>query len=257
MINWEDASMIRSLAHLTTLSISLTDRIFVFDGDEEADEDLSECEEEEGDVSSWQPSGKDAEIVAASQDESNFSGLANLIAACPRLEDIELHYHSVAWPKTRLFNCFRRDQILTHMAGLANLPPLKCCRLRGITARQVDLLQFIRKAKVAEVFIESIHLAAGTLRPIIDYCISESGYVRKLHIDTVYEKCEEGYRGLVHFLGEGESKRYAGTFDVGTELLNREGDGRTRAVSYYVQRPIADATPATCDWTRRQREEYN
>jgi len=122
--------------------------------------------------------------------------------------------------------------------------------------RDVDLLNFIRRSRVAEAFIEVITLEEGSLRPIIDYCTSKSADITKLHIDTVFEKSEEGYTGLVHFLDEGESRRYGGRFAVGTEIFNREGDGRTKPVAYYVRRPIAEGNPTICEWRSILRQEY-
>lgn len=254
MFDWTEAGVLDSLSPVTTLSISLMDRVFALNEDEEIDEDFSDiCSEDEAD---WQPTRRDEEIMTASRQESNFSGLANLIAICPHLDDFELHYLSIMWPKRRLFNSFPRQDVLRYMAGLDNPPILRRCRIRGVTVRDVDLLNFIRRSRVAEAFIEVITLEEGSLRPIIDYCTSKSADITKLHIDTVFEKSEEGYTGLVHFLDEGESRRYGGRFAVGTEILNREGDGRTKPVAYYVRRPVAEGNPTICEWRSVLRQEY-
>lgn len=255
MFDWTDAGIVDSLTAVTTLSISLTDRIFAFDEDEEIDEDFSDCGSEDEEANR-QPTQRDAEIMAESRKESNFSGLANLIAACPRLDDFELHYLSIMWPKRRLFDNFPRQDILRHMAGLDNPPVLGRCRIRGATVKEMDLLNFIHRSRVAEASIEVVSLEKGTLRPVIDYCISESASVTKLHIDTVFEKSEEGYTGLVHFLEEGKSRKYGGKFEVGTEILNREGDNRTTPVTYYVRRPVAEGNPTISEWNTLRREEY-
>lgn len=47
MFDWTDAGIVDSLTAVTTLSISLTDRIFAFDEDEEIDEDFSDCGSED------------------------------------------------------------------------------------------------------------------------------------------------------------------------------------------------------------------
>ncbi|KAK2596664.1 hypothetical protein QQS21_006239 [Conoideocrella luteorostrata] len=249
------ASLVDSLTAVTTLSISLTDRIFVFDEDEEIDEESSDCGSEDEEANR-QPTQRDTEIMTESRKESNFSGLANLIAACPSLDDFELHYLSIMWPKRRLFDNFPRQDILRHLAGLDNPPLLERCRIRGATVKCMDLLNFIHRSRVAEASIEVIRLEKGTIRPIIDYCISESASVAKLHIDTMFEKSEEGYLGLVHFLDEGKSRKYGGKFEVGTEILNREGDNRTKPVTYYVRRPVAEGNPTIYEWNTLRREEY-
>lgn len=255
MFDWADASLVDSLAAVTTLSISLTDRIFAFNEDEEIDEESSDYGSEDEDANR-QPTQRDAEIMRGSRQESNFSGLANLIAACPSLDDFELHYLSIMWPKKRLFDNFPRQDILRHLAGLDNPPLLRRCRIRGATVKDMDLLNFIRRSRVPEVSIEVVSLEKGTLRPIIDFCISESASVAKLHIDTVFEKSEEGYTGLVHFLDEGKSRKYGGKFEVGTEILNREGVNRTRPVTYYVRRPVAEGNPIISEWNTLRRVEY-
>ncbi|KAG8406408.1 hypothetical protein J3458_021241 [Metarhizium acridum] len=254
MFDWTEASVIDPLAPVTTLSISLTDRVFTFNEDEEMDEDFSD--DGSGDKADWQPTRRDAEIMTASRQESNFSGLANLIAICPHLDDFELHYQSIMWLNSHLSRNFPRQDILRHLAGLDNPPILRRCRVRGATVRGIDLLNFIRRSRVAEASIEVITLEQGSLRPIVDYCTSESADITKLHIDTVFEKSEEGYTGLVHFLDEGESRRYGGRFEVGTEILNREGDERTEPVTYYVRRPVAEGNPTIYEWRRLMRQEY-
>jgi hypothetical protein len=254
IIDWTDARVVDSLTAVTSLSISLMDRIFAFKEDEEIDEDLgdSDSEVEEADA----PLTQSAEIAAASRQESNFSGLAKLIAVCPRLEDLELHYLSTVWPERYLSDLFPREDILQHVAGLQDPPVLRRCRIRGATVTEAHLLEFICRSRVTEVSVEVVHLAHGTLRPVIDYCISESACVAKLHIDTVFEQSEEGYYGLVHFLDEGKSAKYGGTFEVGTEILNREGGARMKPVRYYVRRPVPEGSPTIYNWNRLRREEY-
>ncbi|KJK92753.1 hypothetical protein H633G_03377 [Metarhizium anisopliae BRIP 53284] len=254
MFDWTEAGVLDSLSPVTTLSISLMDRVFALNEDEEIDEDFSDIGSE--DEADWQPTRRDEEIMTASRQESNFSGLANLIAICPHLDDFELHYLSIMWPKRRLFNNFPRQDILRHVAELDNPPMLKRCRIRGVSVREADMLNLIHRTKVAEISIEVIRLEEGTLRPVIDYCISKLAAVTKLHIDTVLEKSGQGYTGLVHFLDEGESRKYGGKFEVGTEILNREGDNRTKPVKYYVRRPVAEGNPAVCHWIALRRQEF-
>ncbi|KID67778.1 F-box domain protein, partial [Metarhizium brunneum ARSEF 3297] len=240
MFDWTDASLVDSLTAVTTLSISLTDRVFAFDEDEEIDEDLSDCGSEDKEADR-QPTQRDQEIMTESGQEGNFTGLASFIAACPRLSHFELHYLSIVWPKRRLLINFPRQDIL---------------RIRGASVREADLLNLIQRTKAVEISAEVIRLEEGTLRPVIDYCISKSAAVTKLHIDTVLEKSDQGYTGLVHFLDEGESRKYAGKFVVGTEILNREGDNRTKPVKYYVRRPIAEGNPAIYHWSALRRRGY-
>ncbi|QLI73869.1 uncharacterized protein G6M90_00g093770 [Metarhizium brunneum] len=255
MFDWTDASLVDSLTAVTTLSISLTDRVFAFDEDEEIDEDLSDCGSEDKEADR-QPTQRDQEIMTESGQEGNFTGLASFIAACPRLSHFELHYLSIVWPKRRLLINFPRQDILRYVAELHNPPMLKRCRIRGASVREADLLNLIQRTKAVEISAEVIRLEEGTLRPVIDYCISKSAAVTKLHIDTVLEKSDQGYTGLVHFLDEGESRKYAGKFVVGTEILNREGDNRTKPVKYYVRRPIAEGNPAIYHWSALRRRGY-
>lgn len=72
----------------------------------------------------------------------------------------------------------------------------------------------------------------------------------------MFEKSEEGYTGLVHFVKEGISAKYGGEFEVGTEILNRGGDNRTKPVNYYARRPISEGNPTIYEWNRVRRGEY-
>lgn len=277
-IDWRDLGIVDSFATLTTLSISLCDRIFTFREDKDkkyyegqnlipsstwemavGGDDISGHENNIEDESQRQFPRNTTKILTACQDEINFTGLANLLSVCTQLMHLELHYFRITWSlENDLSKSFRREKLLEHVVRLGRLPDLTCCTIRGLSLREADLLEFLQRTRVTKLSMEHSYLCTGTLQPILDYCISPSAGISKLYFNAIHQTSSDGeYQGLVLFREKGESIKYECILDDGTELLNRQGSKSVQnPITYYVQPPFAEGEPSVRVWIRSRRLEY-
>ncbi|KAH8662730.1 F-box domain protein [Ilyonectria robusta] len=243
IIDWNDSGLAESFASLRSLSISISTRVFRFH------KDIQEDEHDEG-----QPPRKDAaEVQAEAGDESNFVGLSRLLPLCNRLENFEVHYLQVPTGYSNLIDRFCCEKILQRVVELDRLPILKRCRLRGISAREVDLLDFVKRTRVCELSLESMILRTGTFRPIIDHCTSETANMTKLYFDTLYER--HNREEMIFFVGGGKSRIGFPSANA-TERLEREGDSVRHPITYYNPPLTPMGNPWIPEWRRFQRTEH-
>lgn len=78
------------------------------------------------------------------------------------------------------------------------------CKLRGIYARETDLLAFIKRSGVRDLSLEFATLVSGTFRPIFDYCTSEASPITKLYFEALFEWTAQS--PMVEFLGPGRGE---------------------------------------------------
>ncbi|KAK5119633.1 hypothetical protein LTR85_007462 [Meristemomyces frigidus] len=91
-IDWRDPGVAESRANMKSLSISLSNRTVEMyeDNTEQENESVKEYGESED---SGQRDMED--MRAEAEAECNFSGLANLLRVCPRLDSLEVHYFTL------------------------------------------------------------------------------------------------------------------------------------------------------------------
>lgn len=247
-INWSDAGLARSLASVQSLSISLSCRALEFYEDEDEQEynwenDILEDNETE-------PPERDRdELRAEAEDDDNFTGLAKLLKLLGQLQTFELHYlhiHNVLPIDSQ------DERLFQHVAGLANLPTLKWCRLRGIIVREEHLLAFIKGTSVNELLLETVKLRSGTFRSIFEYCTSDEASITKLYFDAL----TEGNNGMVHFIGPGCSRIGFDPLTMGSEMLERQGNEVKQPIIYHFPNMGPWGAPMMAEWRRYQRLEY-
>ncbi|KAI5465238.1 F-box domain protein [Mariannaea sp. PMI_226] len=272
VIDWGDPGIVNLFAALTSLSISLCDRNFTFREDEHEQDSnhlnltpSSSSTTARGaydrieDESRQRFPRSNTAILAACRDEDNFAGLANLVGACPRLRHLELHYSHVAWSlEDSMTKSFRRERLFEQVVRLGRLPHLESCAIRGLTMREEDLLEFLRRTRPTELSVEYSHLCTGTFQPVLDYCTSSSAGISKLYLNAIHKTNIEGeYQGLTVFNEKGESIKYDCIMDDGTELLNRQGSKSVqKPITCYIQPPFTEGEPSVVTWIRFQRLEY-
>ncbi|CAM1510061.1 Fc.00g003960.m01.CDS01 [Cosmosporella sp. VM-42] len=238
IIDWNDAGLAKSLETLSSLSISISTEVFGFQEDDYENEyDLKK---------------QSAEAQAKAEDETNFLGLSRLFQLCNRLENFELHFLRVYSNIMHHFNC---EIILKHVVELKQLPRLKRCSLRGMPAREVDLLEFIKWTNVCELSLESVKLQAGTFKSIIEYCTSETANITKVYFNALYERHD--HIEMIFFDGGGKSRvGFYSERDRASEWLEREGNIIRRPITYHLRLRWGMRNPYMVEWRRSQRTEY-
>ncbi|KAF4977288.1 hypothetical protein FZEAL_6176 [Fusarium zealandicum] len=242
-IDWSDPRLVRALAALESLSLSISDRAIRFDRHENeyCDYDAYRCD-----------SALLAKIRAKFEDERNFAGLAKLLGQCPQLEDFELHYleiyHEVPINLPKMM-------ILQNVIKLDTLPALKRCRLAGISTNGAELLEFLKLARPRELSLETVRLHElhelhrDIMRPILDYCTGKAAGISRLHFDYIKVLGDDD-ESVVEFHGHGAEKSYE---DAGIcQTLVREGD----RVRYPLACSLHRLTKLDNEYSSYQLREY-
>ncbi|KAF7554101.1 hypothetical protein G7Z17_g3194 [Cylindrodendrum hubeiense] len=270
MVDWSDDGLVKSLSTLKSLSISVCTRVVIHkdndendddaddsdeDDDDDSDDDDDEDSEDDDDDEDENEGGRGitraaVETQAEEEDESGFSGLAGLLSLCTQLDDFELHYLAVRRPRSGRLDRSGSQRILQHAIEQKRLPTVKRCRIRGVTANEVDLLSFIKRTRVSELSLATMHLHTGTFGSIINYCTSEAADLTKLYFNSLFIDIEE--TGMVHFVGE----RSTVCLYRDSEMLERKGDDIRRPIPYHVSPPMFIGSPITMKWLEYQEMEF-
>lgn len=146
---------------------------------------------------------------------------------------------------------------LQSLVKLDSLPNLTRCKLRGVYARETDLLAFIKRTGVRELFLEVIHLCSGTFKSIFDHCASAASPMRKVYFDVLYEMNSPHH--LVFFYGPGHWSQHGHAWPrSGGESLERASDDIKEPISYDTDMSGRGpwGTPYTMQWIEFLRREY-
>ncbi|KAM0421132.1 hypothetical protein ACHAPT_011024 [Fusarium lateritium] len=183
IINWSDPSLADSLSTLASLSVNISTPVFLF-------RNLR-------DPSSDGQAGRSLSGIEAAQEERNYDGLAKILAACPRLEHLDLRYCKI---ESRAL--YHDWGVLQRVAGLQTLPVLKRLSIHGFTANSPDLLNILEKTKPQELSLGSINLEAGTFHSIFDYCSSRGANMSKASFEELVQMSYQDGAGVVHFISQ-------------------------------------------------------
>ncbi|KAF9869958.1 hypothetical protein CkaCkLH20_12567 [Colletotrichum karsti] len=118
----------------------------------------------------------------ASADE-NFPGVAGLLGRMPNLEAFDVHLYSTltnglseAWWK-----------MFARIADEVELPRLEQVMIRGLPAREDELLTFLRKHHgINELMINEMSLESGRWQPVFDY-FAKATALTKLHLANLFD----------------------------------------------------------------------
>lgn len=240
-----------SFKALQFLSVSICDRVFKFgndayESDGESNYFSRQAEEEERPDPTR---NSQAEAI----EENNFSGVSELIDLCPNITHLELHYFHMFNRILNVMTEFPSEKTLKRVLELKNLPRLIGCTLRGVTACEKDLLNFILRTKPSDLSLQTIRLIQGNFSSIIEHCTTGGANIKTLLFDNLKKPDGEGYYEMVHFPGR-ESSRAA--IPNASERIIREGDAVKQPMLYSVSRPIHIGSPTTVEYRRYQRLEY-
>ncbi|UPK92249.1 hypothetical protein LCI18_003184 [Fusarium solani-melongenae] len=182
MINWSDPGLANSLSTLTSLSVNLSTPVFL----------LKNLRDPPGDGLV----GRSLGGVEAAQ-ERNFGGLAKVLGACPRLEDLDLRYRRIV---TRPL--YHDREVLKHVAGLQTLPVLNRLSISGFTTKSPELLNILERTKPRELSLGPITLETGTFHSIFDYCSSRGANMSKASFERLVQMSHQDGAGVVHFVSQ-------------------------------------------------------
>lgn len=184
MINWSDPGLADSLSTLTSLSVNICTRALFKTLRDPSDDG---------------PVGRSLGIIEAAQwrEERNFDGLAKVLAACPRLEDLDLRYRRIA---TRV--PYRDWEVLKRVARLQTLPILNRLSISGFPANSPDLLDILKRTKPRELSLGPITLETGTFHSILDYCSSKEAKISKASFERLVQLSHRDGAGRVHFISQ-------------------------------------------------------
>ncbi|KAJ3460618.1 hypothetical protein MRS44_011485 [Fusarium solani] len=184
MINWSDPGLADSLSTLTSLSVNICTRVLFKNLRDPSDDGLV---------------GRGLGIIEAAQwqEERNFDGLAKVLAACPRLEDLDLRYRKIA---TRV--PYHDWEVLQRVARLQTLPVLNRLSISGFTANSPDLLNILERTKPRELSLGPITLETGTFHSIFDYCSSRGANMSKASFERLVQMSHQDGAGVVHFVSQ-------------------------------------------------------
>ncbi|KAI8715044.1 hypothetical protein NCS52_01011200 [Fusarium sp. LHS14.1] len=183
MINWSDPGLADSLSTLTSLSVNISTRIFVFQSLRDPPRDSLI-----GNI----PGG-----IGPALEERNFDGLPKVLAACPQLEDLDLRYRKIV---TR--DLYNDSLVLQRVAELQTLPVLNRLSINGFTANSHDLFSIIKRTKPRELSLGPITLETGTFRSIFDYCSSRGANMSKASFERLLQISHQDGAGVVHFVSQ-------------------------------------------------------
>jgi hypothetical protein len=165
--------------------------------------------------------------LPTSSGEGNPSPLARFLRVLRSLEDLEINYldRPAVRELTPTMRQVRPHERLFHDVLQLDVPlKLSCCNLRGVCAREVDLLEFLKRTAVSELTLQSVFLTTGSFRRIFDYCTRAASSLAKLDFDVLYEM--DPPERVVRFLGAGCGPSRLGWVApaVGDVSLERHGD---------------------------------
>ncbi|KAI8663418.1 hypothetical protein NCS57_00942600 [Fusarium keratoplasticum] len=183
MINWSDPGLADSLSTLTSLSVNISTPIFL----------CKTLRDPSGDGLV----GRSLGGIEAAQEERNFGGLAKVLAACPRLEDLDLRYHRIITQPL-----YHDWEVLQRVAGLQTLPVLNRLSISGFTAKSPDLLNILERTKPRELCLGPIALETGTFHSIFDYCSSRGANIFKASFERLVQMSHQDGAGVVHFVSQ-------------------------------------------------------
>ncbi|KFY20160.1 hypothetical protein V491_03940 [Pseudogymnoascus sp. VKM F-3775] len=246
-LDWDTPGLPKALSSVQALSISLSNR--VFKTDEFEDEDARGVDPDDG--------GHLHQDISIAQDETNFTGLANLLKLLPHLKSIDWHYfrlrgelqHLPPWSPER-----RHERLLQHVVELATLPSLTQCSLRGVYARETDLLAFIKRTGAAQVRLVNLHLVSGTFRSIFDYCTSAAAPVTEVYFDNLSEPTPQSPQ--VRFFGRAWSRLGFSEEGYYCRSLAQSGKDIKRHIRYDAPLLGPEDSPALREWHAFQYREY-
>ncbi|OBT67777.1 hypothetical protein VE03_03453 [Pseudogymnoascus sp. 23342-1-I1] len=245
-IDWDAPGLPKALSSVQTLSISLSNR--VFRTDEFEDEDGPGVDPDEGHLH---------QQISIAQDESNFTGLANLLQLLPQIKSIDWHYFGLRGDFQNLLLSSperRHELLLQHIVELDTLPALTHCTLRGVYAREIDLLAFIKQTGVAQVRLLNVHLVSGTFRSIFDYCTSAAAPVTEVYFDNLAEPTPQSPQ--VRFFGRAWSRLGYGEEGYFCSLLEQSGGDVKRHIPYHTPILGPEDSPSMREWRAFQYREY-
>ncbi|KAK3696416.1 hypothetical protein LTR37_017987 [Vermiconidia calcicola] len=246
-----------SFAGLTTLSLSLSNRIIEdvpFHGTDWSPRDKT-------------PAIHEAEAKAA--DEHNFDGLEQLLQLSTQLMSLEMHYYRLDCTPHLFKHSKHHERLVQRLAKTDGFPRLMQCRLRGLHARDEDLLRLIQQTAARDLSLENITLTAGNFDAIFEHCTSEAAGIERLYIDDLFaeqkllwwDPC--GVQKLLYFDGVGSigkphvplNQRAGRTRSSNT--LKRAGAEISQNMSYHYHEggPTMD-TAQTRKWRHDRYREY-
>lgn len=240
-IGFECKGLATSLASLKTLSISYSDRIINVRNEDIGDTGDS-ADEIDHDASAVDDFREDDDIEVEACDEANFLGLARLLKLCSGLENLELDHYAIPLDGYPYFD-LHRGMFLQHIVVTVQLPKLQRCTLRGLRAREVDLLQFLKKSTPAikDFQMDMVRLASGTFSSILNYCTSEHAGLERLYFNDLFAPGE-----LKHAYYDRDSGK--------PRLINFDGpcSNMLDRIGPEVRRPIVYSFPRYRRMTRDQ-----
>ena len=244
--DWDAPGLSKSLSSVRALSISLSNR--VFETDEFGDEDGRGVDPDEGHL---------YQDISIAQDESNFTGLANLLQLLPQLKSIDWHYFRLRGELQHLSPHSperRPERLLQHIVELDTLPALTHCSLRGVCARETDLLAFIKRTRVAEVRLINVHLVSGTFTSIFDHCTSAAAPVTEVYFDNLTEPTPQSPQ--VRFFGRAPSRLGYGEEGYYYRSLAQSGEDIKKHIRYHTPILAPEDSPDMREWLAFQCREY-
>ncbi|KAM5469139.1 hypothetical protein MauCBS54593_004491 [Microsporum audouinii] len=251
-VELQDPKVAESFSALKSLSLSLCSRVFNIYKDMAEPDESYLCA-----APAWKESIQ-RDYNAEANDEVNFIGVAKLIGFCSQLEDFELHFFHIS---NKFINSldFQTERILQYVVEMENLPRLKRVMLRGIGAREADLLEFIKRTEPSDLSLENIRLAEGHFASIINYCTSNQPRLHSLRFESLYEQECNGDLTMVLFpWHEGARTEMADMtlFTGRAENWERKGDGIRQPIPFIVDRPRILGCPANVIHHRWRETEY-
>ncbi|KAH6951708.1 hypothetical protein DER45DRAFT_576894 [Fusarium avenaceum] len=223
VIDWDNPDICHALAALKSLRINISTPVYAFrqiDG--------------EGGSPDWL--GRVTELTASQirteiEQESNFDGLAKLIAKCPQLEDFEYRWLGIPLPGLKELQGLKFPgwKILYLLTELPNLPKLRRCTFQHLITRDTDVLEFLKRTQPDEVFFGPMWLDDGKYQPIFDYCNSKEANVTKLFAKGPLYQLARPDLGQVHF----QRQEYDGDAQCSPHL-RREGDAVQRPIHFHI-----------------------
>ena len=244
-VDWTAPDLPTSLASLKSLSISLCPR------DLNAFEMKDDGEGPHADGFEHDPSLKsrnDDNIQAEADDELNFSGLAHFLRLCGQLDNFELHYFiKFSYGYGDIDHHYQR--LLQRVAETDRLPRIQYFRLRGVYARERDLLALVQRTRTSNLSMENV--SCDTFRKIFDHCQSSTSPVEAVYFDDLNES-----DGMVYFDAPGPQK-FLRLIDVeGCPTLQRTGADVKQPISYVLAVSRALGSPEATQWRQDRRREY-
>ncbi|KAI3333008.1 hypothetical protein F4824DRAFT_275711 [Ustulina deusta] len=251
-MNYSGAGLSKTLGSLTSLSISVSERIL------DITPQNAQASGDSADEIDW---SDDADMdmgryMADAHDENNFTGLAALIHACKILKSLHIHQYGVnrrrldphvPIPDERLFQ--------RSIAALDTLPPIEECSLCGVFIRESDLLAFLKRisSSLRRFSMKTVTMTTGSFRAAFDYIASDISNLEYLYFDELMIG-----RDLVHFTGFGEPRFRTWDGAHGGNTLRREGKEVQQPIPYHLPTgaPLPVSSPERQIWLRDQRRDY-